>query len=151
LPLFRGHVGKMPGMAVRMACVLAHLDWASELNAEMPSMINANHMDRARRLVGDHFRLHAFRAYGANETAEEVRNAQRIAQIIEREMPRRLTARDIQRRTFAGMQTAQTIEKALTVLEAADWVRKSTEPTGGRPRTFYMVNPKLLEQDVPVA
>lgn len=151
LPLFRGHVGKMPGIAVRVACVLAHLDWASALNAEMPSMIEANHMDRARRLVGDHFRLHAYRAYGANEFPEEVRNAQRIARIIGREKPLRLTARDVQRRTLAGMQTAQTIEKALTVLEAADWVRKSTEPTGGRPRTFYLVNPKIIEQDVPVA
>lgn len=58
----------------------------------------------------------------------------------------RLTIRNIQRLDLAGMQTAKLIEAAFKVLEQADWVRRDTESTAGRPRVFYVVNPKLWEE-----
>jgi putative DNA primase/helicase len=144
--LLRGHVGKLPGLALRVACVLAHLDWADEEEAGFPDRIEVNHVGRACHFVGEHCRQHAFRAYGNLKPPEEIRNARRIAEIISQKRPDRLTIRNIQRLDLAGMQTAKLIEAAFKVLEQADWVRRDTESTAGRPRVFYVVNPKLWEE-----
>lgn len=141
--LFKGHVGKMPGLAVRVACVLAHLDWAAMPGAPYPDHIEAGHIGRACHLVGEHLRRHAFRAYGAAEPPEEIRNARKLTALVLRDKPRRLAVRDIQRRELGGLQTAKQIEAALTILEQGDWLRRSMEETGGRPRAFFLVNPKL--------
>lgn len=144
--LLGGHVGKMPGLAVRLSCVLAHLDWAHEVGAGYPSKIEVSHIGRACHLVGEHYRLHAYRAYGAASVPVEIRNARRIAEIILKDNHRRLKVRDIQRMDLSGLQSAKPIEAALTVLEQADFVRREREVTGGCPSTFYMVNPKLWAQ-----
>ena len=144
--LLGGHVGKMPGLAVRLSCVLAHLDWSHEVGAGYPDKIEVIHIGRACHLVGEHYRLHAYRAYGAASVPVEIRNARRIAAIILKGNHRRLKVRDIQRMDLSGLQSAKPIEAALTVLEQADFVRRDSEVTGGRPSTFYMVNPKLWGQ-----
>lgn len=141
--IFKGHIGKMPGLVVRVACVLAHLDWSAEPSAFYPDQIDHRHVGRACFLVGDHLRRHAFRAYGASEPPEEIRNARKLAEILLREKPDRVTIRDVQHRELSGLQTAKQIEAAFFSLEQADWVRRSTEGTGGRPRVFYIVNPRL--------
>lgn len=141
--LFKGHIGKMPGLVVRMACVLAHLDWASNPKAPHPAAIDHRHVGRACYLVGDYLRDHAFRAYGAAQPPEEIRNARKVAALLLRDNPRRVTVRDIQHRELSGLQRAKQVETALDVLEQHDWVRRRTEETGGRPRAFYLVNPKL--------
>jgi len=61
----KSHVGKLPGLSVRVALVLAVLDWSSS-NGTMPlSSISKAHIGRACHYVGEHLRQHAFRAYGA--------------------------------------------------------------------------------------
>ncbi|MEI4473353.1 YfjI family protein [Frigidibacter sp. MR17.24] len=142
--IFKGHVGKMPGLAVRVACVLAHLDWAARpTEIGLPDRIDAGHIGRACHLVGEHLRHHAFRAYGAAQPPEEIRNAQRVAQIIRAEKPDNLTARDIQRRNLSGLQTAKAVGAALGVLEQADWLAQFRQESGGRPRIIYGVNPRV--------
>lgn len=144
--LFKGHIGKMPGLVVRVACVLAHLDWAAMPGAPFPDEITHRHIGRACFLVGDHLRRHAFRAYGSVEPPEEVRNARKLAALLLRDKPRRLSVREVQNRQMTGLQTAKHVEAAFFALEQGDWVRRVTEETGGRPRAFYVVNPKLWGQ-----
>lgn len=141
--LLKGHIGKMPGLVVRVACVLAHLDWAATSGAAYPDEIDHRHVGRACFLVGDHLRRHAFRAYGTAAPPEEIRNARKLASVILRDKPRRMTVRDIQNRQMSGLQTAKQVEAAFCALEQGDWVRRVTEETGGRPRAFYIVNPRL--------
>ncbi|MBU2962098.1 DUF3987 domain-containing protein [Citreicella sp. C3M06] len=140
--LLKGHIGKMPGMAVRVAGVLAHLDWAVEARAPYPDKIGVGHIARACHLVGGHLRLHAFRAYGAASPPDDIRNARRIADVIRSEDWQNFTARDIQRRGLAGLQLAKAVQAALDVLEQADWVMRFREETGGKPRVVYVVNPR---------
>ncbi|RAK15009.1 uncharacterized protein DUF3987, partial [Salipiger aestuarii] len=137
--LFKGHIGKMPGLAVRVAGVLAHLDWAAEAGAPYPDKIGSGHIARACHLVGGHLRLHAFRAYGAASPPDDIRNARRIADVIRSEDWQSFTARDIQRRGLAGLQLANAVQAALDVLEQADWVMRFREETGGKPRVVYAV------------
>ena len=141
--VFKGHIGKLPGLAVRVSCVLAHLDWAAGGGAALPDRIEVDHVGRACHLVGEYLRLHAFRAYGATEVPEEIRQARRLGDLLLREAPRQVTVREIQRRELSGLQTSKTISAALRVLEEADWLRQEREESGGRPRTIYVVNPKL--------
>lgn len=141
--VFKGHIGKLPGMAVRVSCVLAHLDWAAQPGALYPDKIDAAHLGRACHLVGEHLRRHSYRAYGASSVPPEIRNAKRIAELIQAEHLRQVTTREIQRRELSGLQSAKVIEAALSVLEEADWLRRMTEETKGRPRRFFVVNPKL--------
>lgn len=144
--IFKGHIGKLPGLAVRVACVLAHLDWAAQVNSPFPDHIEAEHVGRACHLVGEHLRQHAYRAFGAVEPPEEVKNARKLAAIILRERPRTVSVRAIQRRGLSGLQTSRNVETALGTLERFDWLRRSAEETGGRPRIFFVVNPRLWEE-----
>lgn len=130
---YKSHLGKLPGHVVRVASVLAHLDWATNPFATAPNQIGASMIDRAAWLVGDHLRLHAFRAYGALQDAPEVRSARKLAKVIADEALGRVSVREIQRRKLADLGTAQQIITALGVLERFDWVRAVTETTGGRP------------------
>lgn len=79
----------MPGLVVRVACVLAHLDSAAAPGAGFPDEITHRHVGRACFLVGKQLRRHAFRAYGSAESPKEVRNARKLAALLLRERPRR--------------------------------------------------------------
>jgi hypothetical protein len=142
--LFRGHIGKFGGMVLRVACVLAHLDWAADPTGEMVTAIDEGQVGRACHLVGEHLRLHAYRAYGASHPPAEIRNARKLAEIIHRESPRNITVREIQRRELGGLQTAKVIKAAFEILEQADWLHCVMTKTEGRSRTFYAVNPNIL-------
>jgi uncharacterized protein DUF3987 len=141
--VFKGHIGKLPGLAVRVACVLAHLDYAASANAMMPTEIDSAHIGRACHLVGEHYRLHAFRAYGASKPTQEIEGARTIGCIIRTEGLIRFKVRDIQHRERAGLKTSRDVKTALKVLIEADWLREVRENSGGRPSITYAVNPKL--------
>lgn len=141
--LFKGHIGKMPGLVVRIATVLAHLDWAASPNGEYVSNIEASHVGRACHFVGEYLRPHAFRAYGAAKPSPEVQGAKVIAEIIQSEGPRLFKVRDIQHRERTGLTTSGHVKAALSVLLDADWLREVKENSGGRPTVSYAVNPKL--------
>lgn len=140
---YKSHLGKLPGLVARISCVLAHLDWAANPFATAPSQIDAKTVERAVCLVGDHLRLHAFRAYGALQDAPEVRSARKLAKVIADEALGRVSVREIQRRKLADLGKAQEIITALGVLERFDWVRAVIETTGGRPSKFWIVNPRF--------
>jgi len=61
----KSHVGKLPGLSVRVALVLAVLDWSTSDGTMPLSSISKAHIGRACHYVGEHLRQHAFRAYGA--------------------------------------------------------------------------------------
>ncbi len=141
--LFKSHIGKMPGLVVRIANVLAHLDWAATDNPQSPEQIEAHHVGRACDFVGDYLRKHAFRAYGTSKLSPEVEGAKVIADIIQTEGIRLFKVRDIHHRGRSGLSSANHVRAALKVLIDADWVREVKTETGGRPSISYEVNPKL--------
>lgn len=145
--LFKGHIGKMPGIALRLSCVLAHLDWAASEGADYVGGIDEGHIGRACHLAGEHLRHHAYRAYGTAKPPQEIVGAQAIAEIIRTERPERLKVRDIQHRGRAGLTKAAQVKAALAVLVEANWLAEVKTSTGGnsggRPEVFYPVNPRL--------
>jgi hypothetical protein len=133
----------MPGLVVRVANVLAHLDWAAAPDDEQVTSITAAHVGRACHFVGEHLRPHAYRAYGAAKTPPEVQGAKAIAEIIQSEGITLFKVRDIQNRGRTGLASAGDVKAALAVLLDADWLREVKETSGGRPTVSYAVNPKL--------
>ncbi|MCV6597155.1 MAG: YfjI family protein [Mangrovicoccus sp.] len=77
--LMKSHVGKLPGHVVRVANVLAHLDWAGGSDPNCPTSIDLHHVERACLYVGEHLRTHAQRAYGVGDAPSEERRAARLA------------------------------------------------------------------------
>lgn len=140
--LMKSHIGKLSGLAVRVATNLALLDWAATGNGSV-THISASHIGRACHYVGEHLRGHAFRAYGAASLPPEVRAAGKIAAIIKAEGLRSVSTREIQRRCIAGLQSAKEIAPAFTVLENAGWITLLPHQWQGRPAKVYGVNPRL--------
>lgn len=141
--IYKSHIGKLPGLAIRVSCVLAHLDYAATANGMIPTEIDSEHIGRACHLVGEHYRQHAFRAYGAGRPPAEIVGARVIADIIQTERVKRFKVRDIQHRERAGLRTAGDVKAALHVLKDADWIAEHREQNGGRPSVTFSVNPRL--------
>ena len=130
-------------MVVRIANVLAHLDWAANPSDPAPMQITKKHIGRACHYVGEHLRKHAYRTYGVGKQPLEIVGAKSIAQIIKSENLKAFKARDIQNRNRSGLSTTQEVKSALAVLIEADWLREERETTGGRPSVTYIVNPLI--------
>jgi hypothetical protein len=79
--LLLSFVGKLPGMAARLALVLACLDWAAE-GADEPREIGVQHFGRAAHLVESYLLPMAKRAYADASVPAEVRAAKRLAHLI---------------------------------------------------------------------
>lgn len=144
---YKGHIGKLPGLVVRVSCILTHLDYAMDNNALTPSDIPLSCIQRAIRLVGDYTRLHAHRAYGTSKPATEITAAKSIAEVIKKDQLSSISIRDIQNRKRAGLKTSTEIQNAIKVLIDADWLQESRIETNGRPKIIYLVNPKIIILD----
>ncbi|WP_228849931.1 DUF3987 domain-containing protein [Halocynthiibacter styelae] len=140
--LMKGHVGKLPGLAVRVSLVLACLD-AAIAGDGMAHEISASHIGRACHYVGEHLRSHAHRAYGSIKPAPEMQGARTIAEIIESEGVGAFKVRDIQNRGRKHLGTTKAVKQALEVLISFDWIREERGNSGGRPSISYTVNPRI--------
>ncbi len=98
---------------------------------------------------GDYLESHAQRIY-APALAPASGAAQALAEHIRRgDLEREFALRDVQRPQWSGLSGREEIAQGLELLEELDWVRTVEEPTAGRPRTRYTVNPRLFEEGAP--
>jgi hypothetical protein len=143
--LLLSFIGKLPGMAARLALVLAHLDWASDEGDE-PREIGVAHFGRAAHLAEAYLLPMARRAYADASVPKPVRAAKRLAHLIREQGWRTFSTRDVLRLDRAGLGTAAELNPAIEVLEDGDVIRPVAAPRppqGGRPPRVYDVNPAL--------
>lgn len=144
--LMLSFVGKLPGMAARLALVLAFLDWAAD-GAEEPREITHQHFGRAAHLVEAYFLPMARRAYADAATPKTDRAARRLVGIIREQGWERFTSREVMKLDRAGLGTKAELDPALVLLTDGDCIRP-IEPTvnhqGGRPQRLFTVNPAIL-------
>jgi hypothetical protein len=99
--------------------------------------------EMARRWI-EYLETHARRAYGSTEI-DNAEAARAIWRRVKRgDLPTPFTSRDIQRKGWAGLREKDRLESALTALVDADWLRRVTLDTGGRPTVLFTPNPKAL-------
>jgi len=143
--LMLSFVGKLPGMAARLALVLGFLDWAAE-GADEPHVITVQHFGRAAHLVEAYFLPMARRAYSDAAMPKADRAARRLVAIIREHGWQRFASRDVLRLDRAGLGSKAQLDPALALLTDGDCIRPidpPVNPQGGRPQRLFLVNPAL--------
>jgi putative DNA primase/helicase len=71
--------------------------------------------------------------------------AMQLAERIKASLPNPFRVRDVTRKGWSGLDHADTVERALLVLEDRRWVKGVETPGGapGRPTVDYWINPAL--------
>jgi len=87
---------------------------------------------------------HARRIYAVVGSAPAIAARLLATRITAGEVESPFTARDIYNRGWSGLEKEPTYA-ALGVLVTAGWLAERTDPTGGRPKTLYQVNPKITK------
>jgi hypothetical protein len=149
--LFLSWTGKLPGFAVRLALVFAHLAWiAAEDGTPPPERITLDDLSRALGFLADYAVPMARRAFGEAALPEAERDARRLARWYLRlpcPRPDILNARALRRMAHGpGIPTAARIEAALTELAELGLLRAAPRREGdapGRRRADWAVNPAV--------
>jgi hypothetical protein len=138
-PALTGHLSKYRGLIPRLA-LIHHL--AS--NGLGPVSMEAT--TQALRWA-DYLESHARRVYASTgiDNAEAARSVWR--RISKGDLADGFSARDLRRKSWAGLTDKARVESALEALVDADWLAAdpvSTTNQGGRPSVAYRINPKAL-------
>lgn len=144
--LMLSFIGKLPGMAARLALVLGFLDWAAD-GADEPREITMQHFGRAAHLVEAYLLPMARRAYADAATPKPERAARRLVGIIREQGWQRFTSRDVLRLDRLGLARKAELDPALVLLTDGDCIRPietTVNPHGGRPTRLFLVNPAIL-------
>ena len=150
--LFLSWLGKLPGMAVRLAVVFLHLEWLGRpAGTPSPEAVNLDALARALGFLADYAVPMARRAFGEAALPEAERDARRLARWLRRQspIPETLNARALRRQADGpGIATPERIEAALGELKHLGLVDPAPAREGGgkgRQRADWAVNPALRE------
>jgi hypothetical protein len=147
--LYLSHLGKMPGMVLRLSLILEFMEWAylPEGTPE-PETVSAKSFASAAGLVEEYFLPMAERAYGDAALPKVERHAAVIAQRILKLRPQKINTREIQREwKLPGLGEAKAIKAACNHLVEANWIEAAPSRGGnttGRLKGDFLVNPKVL-------
>jgi putative DNA primase/helicase len=94
--------------------------------------------------LSEYLEGHARRAYAAGSEAETRTATAILARIRKGDLVNGFTLRDAMRAHWANLTDRDQVKAGLDLLCDLDWLAARTEQTGGRPRTFYSINPGAL-------
>lgn len=140
-----GHMGKMPGIVLRLALALEHLWWSWSGDGPPPFAVSLKAIAGAAALASDYFLPMAERACGDAALPEAERLAATLGRWIVKTRPTAINARDIRRRAgLPGLRERPAVKVAIDALEDAGWLRPAPSREGpGRRKDDYSINPKL--------
>ncbi|MDY7525853.1 YfjI family protein [Sphingomonas sp. 10B4] len=145
--LYKGFVGKLRGMVLRLALVVELMGWAAVGGCE-PDTISVKTLAAVLGFVDDYAKPSALRVFGDAALPEEERNAAALARYIQKTKPKQVNARDIRRSSgIPTLKQANDVDLAIEALIEAGWLRGSKHRDGstpGQPRKDYAVNPAVL-------
>lgn len=154
--LLLSHVGKLPGIVVRLSLVLTFLEWAATPNGPEPTEIPKRHALAAIGLVDAYFLPMAKRCFGDAALPQELRDAAAVGKWIIRPLdvekgeqrPTIINARELRHGEGAPLRDSARMRAALAELEDLGWVKSAGGREGGAPgrqRSDYAVNPKVFK------
>ena len=146
--LYLSHLGKLPGIVVRLALVLHHLRWSFAKDKSEPGTITADAVGYAAHFIDDYFKPMAKRAYGDAALPTAERGAATIAHIVVKERFATVNASALRQRTLPDLRNAEKVEPALQVVCEAGWLYPDPSRKGGnqgRQKSDYRVNPFVQE------
>jgi len=104
------YYGRLPTKALRIATLLAALDWAGDAQREQGPTIELRHWHRAQKIV-ETWRASAHRLLAAITKSEIDTTAERVRGIVGRANPQGITMREIKRRMQD--RSARDVERAV--------------------------------------
>ncbi len=143
--LLLSFIGKLPGLAVRLALILTYLDWLTGREQE-PIEIDLDAFDRAAQFLEVYSLPMARRAYADASLSKAERAARRLLALIREQGWERFTSREVLRLDRRGLTTAAELDPVLAVLVEAEVIRAvdaATGSKGGRPPKCFAVNPAI--------
>lgn len=145
--LLMAAVGKMPGMAARLALIVEYLNWAARGAAE-PREVTGATMEAVCAFLSDYARPMAERTYGDAALPESDHRTARLARWLRKARVERFNAtHDVLRnRATFGFKSKEEMAESLTALVEAGWIRpdgKRAGDTPGRHSSDYAVNTSI--------
>jgi hypothetical protein len=146
--LYKGFLGKLRGLVLRLSLVVELVAWASG-NAPEPTAIRAETLSSVLGFIEDYAKPSAVRVFGDAALPLSERNAAALARHIIKTKAQRINLRAVRRESgIATLKAAADVEAATEALVEAGWLRGMGERAGdtpGKPRKDYLVNPAVHE------
>lgn len=144
--LLKSFIGKLDGMALRLALVSELARWAYE-GGDEPRSISRATVEAVADFMESYAIAMAARVYGDAALPQVERNAATLARYIQRKKLKRVNARTLRREArLPGLRDAPPMQEAIAALVDADWLRPDSSRKGdtpGRHRADYTVNPTV--------
>jgi hypothetical protein len=140
-------IGKLPGLAVRLALVLEYLGWSETPDGTPePAEVGERATVAAITFLSDFALPMARRTFGAAALPEAEKDARRLARWLVKQnpVPAVVNAKALRRMANGpAIPSSERMEAALIELVAAGWFRPSAALPGGfgRQRKDFAVNP----------
>jgi hypothetical protein len=142
-----GWVGKGAGTVVRLAGVLALLDWSERdgATAVPPGPIGREAAQQAIGLWIHYFRAHARGVFTQAGRADRDRHARRVVRWLQTMAVEEVSREQVRREALAHAVDAEGADKVIARLTAGGVLRLLPTPKGrGRPAKRWEVNPAML-------
>ena len=135
-PAVESHLGKYKSLIPSLALIF---QLAKDINS---SAVGLESLSRALA-YSEYLKSHAIRIY-ESVLVGEVQSAKALLRKIKKgELGIPFTAREIQQKGWAGLNTSEMTKSVLDLLEDLNYLRCETKTTTGRPTSLYFVNPRF--------
>ena len=131
----RGNYGRFASIALKLALILAIMDWADE-GAQGSPRISEAHWARGQMLAED-YRASVHRLIDTLSVGQDIKNEQKILDFIARTGDRPPSAREILR--GSGVKTRKEVDATLAALAEDGAIEAVERRTAGRPTTAYQL------------
>ena len=135
-PILEAHLGKFRSLIPSLS-LLIHLADSGCGNVSSESLLRAC-------TWGEYLESHARRVYAPAIVPETLACVSLADHIKRGDLVDGFTAREVQRKGWADLQTRESVGEALVMLEELNWVRSVQVPTDGRTKVVYEVNPEIV-------
>jgi len=146
--MLKSHIGKLPGMVVRVALVLSYLDWAASNSKAESTEILDKFVKKAIKVIDEYFFPMAQRVLGEASLPQEQRDARVIAKWILRNKPEIINVREFSRTEGSPLRDTKRLKNAFDFMVDSNWVEfdgKREGETIGRKKQNYTINPKVYD------
>jgi hypothetical protein len=146
--LLTSHIGKLRGYVVRVAGVLAFLDWAVGTDWDEPTSIDIQTVKRAIRLVDGYYLPMARRCFGDMSLPQEQRDTALILKWLAKQRATIFDATLLPRAKNTPLKDRKRRDNAIDSMLELGIIKERgvTTPKGGRPALLYDIHPDLLAQ-----
>jgi hypothetical protein len=148
---FASAVGKIDGIALRLAQVLEYLVWAwRQSNTPEPEHISLASVRNAIHLIETWVRPSLERVFSEASLPKPQRDAMVIGRWLLKQERQEINARSLRREAgFPGPKEPEPLDAALEIMADAGWLSAPPRESGakGRGRKDYAVNPKIYDAE----